>query len=471
MFSLSACLKTLTLLIMKKTILFICFLSNYICHAQDFINNDLTGTVGISSLPLNWLVVPETDPNSLSTSALQSTPDLSNTTGPNQPSGINGNPYSGNTMLTGLNGMNASSGWYWHEGIMQTVSGFSPGCTYDVNFFQTVVKQSNALDQSGSWAVYLDNTLIGITAVSNSNLPFNSNSLAWDFRTLTFTATNASHTIKFLPEDNDNSHELSSTDPNGGLRMGIDSIYITSGLTNPTLTHLGNDTSICENTSIILDATTNGATYSWNDNSTSATLSVNSAGIYWVDITNGCNNTTHRDSITIGINYLPIVDLGNDVEVCENTPVFLDATFPGATYSWNGGSTNSTNTVNQQGIHSVLVTNSCGSATDSVEVIYISCNEPEEKCYVFVPNTFTPDHDGKNDKFGVSTECVFEEFTFTIFNAWGEVIFKSENPLELWSGKYDNMIVKSGTYIWKLDYSLPNNTDVFEQIGHVNVLR
>lgn len=435
--------------------------------AQDFTNHDLNGVIGISNIPFTWSVVPETDPNSLSTSSLQSTPDVTGTSGPNSGAGINGNPYSGSTMVSGLNGSSGSS--YWHEGIMQTVSGFNVGCTYDVNFFQTVVKQTNALDISGSWAVYLDNTLIGISTPSTSNLPYNSNALVWDFRTVSFTATSSTHTIKFLPQDDDNNHLLSSAEINGGLRMGIDSIYIFSYSSGPITTRIGNDTTICENTSLLLNATTLGATYIWDDNSTSATRSINTAGVYWVDITNVCSNNTYRDSIIVSILNLPVVNLGPDVDVCENTAITLDASFPGSTYLWDDGSTLPVNVITLEGLHSVTVTNACGVKTDDIEITYKDCSESE--CYVYIPNSFTLNNDGVNDVFGVVTECIFKEFNFTVFNIWGEVLFSTKDPLTLWDGKYNNETVKTGSYTWKLNYSIPNSSNVFNKAGHLNVLR
>lgn len=189
-------------------------------QGQSFVNGDLNGTIGISAAPTSWGQVPYGDPASQSTGTLQATSDLCNTTGPDAFNGINGNPYSGLTFTSGLHMSNI--GWVWHEGIQQTVTGLTVGTNYTVSFFQTVIKQSNGLDQTGSWAVYRDNTLLGVSTISNGPLPYNSTAHIWDRRTVTFTATSTSHTIKFLPRDND--ADISS--PNEGLRMGIDSVTL-----------------------------------------------------------------------------------------------------------------------------------------------------------------------------------------------------------------------------------------------------
>ena len=133
--------------------------------AQEFTNGELTGVVStISVVPMGWQAVPIFDPNSLANCVNCCTPDLTSTNGPATGFGVNGNAYSGQTFVSGLYYTAGPGGppQIWHEGIQQTVSGFTPGNTYPINFSQAVVKQWNAWDSSGSWAVYADTMLIGI---------------------------------------------------------------------------------------------------------------------------------------------------------------------------------------------------------------------------------------------------------------------------------------------------------------------
>lgn len=188
-------------------------------HAQDFVNGDLNGTVATSSIPTNWSPVPYTDPMNMANAAISATADVTSLTGPVASAGINGNPYSGTTFVTGLNLNNGS--YIYHEGIEQTVSGLTVGATYAISFRQTVTKQSNALDDTGTWAVYRETTLIGQSAPTTSTLPWGSNSRVWELRVLYFTASSTSHTIKFLPTDDDaNIWDVA------GVRMGLDSVRL-----------------------------------------------------------------------------------------------------------------------------------------------------------------------------------------------------------------------------------------------------
>jgi len=289
-------------------------------YAQAFLNSDLNGTVaGSSCLPTSWQNVPDTDPASLASGVSQATSDLTDINGPLASNGIVGNPYSGATFTSGLMGGGGPS-FFWHEGLMQTVSGFVVGCAYGIGFHQTVVKQSNTdyLDTSGAWAVYFDNTLAGVSASTISLLPVSSISKVWEYRVVTFTATATTHTIKFLPADDD--PDQSTNNSLGGLRMGIDSIYILSA----TPSSLGNDTTICQGGNLLLNATATGATYLWQDNSTNPTFNVTQAGTYWVHVTNACN--TFDDTITVAYDTAPILTSSSNLSICKGSAAYPSTT-------------------------------------------------------------------------------------------------------------------------------------------------
>jgi gliding motility-associated-like protein len=67
---------------------------------------------------------------------------------------------------------------------------------------------------------------------------------------------------------------------------------------------------------------------------------------------------------------------------------------------------------------------------------------------LFVPNTFTPDKDGVNDKFGPKGIHMekYEAYEFTIFNSWGEKVFTTDKVSEQWDG--ENGL--QGTYTWSI---------------------
>jgi gliding motility-associated-like protein len=69
---------------------------------------------------------------------------------------------------------------------------------------------------------------------------------------------------------------------------------------------------------------------------------------------------------------------------------------------------------------------------------------------IFIPNAFTPNGDGINDGFGVKGEGI-EDFTLTIFNRWGEIIFESSDPREKWDGSFKQQPCELGNYIYTVN--------------------
>lgn len=337
--------------------------------AQTFINADLDGPlVTTSSIqPFNWTNVPFTDPVCLALEAIRATPDLTDLTGPEMSYGLAGNPYSGNSFISGLHS-EFNPATPYHEGIQQTVTGLTAGEGYLVVFQQTVVKQGNALDTSGSWMVYGDNDLLGISEPSTSDLPFNSLMLVWEERNIGFVAANNSITFKILPWDDDTNQVFSDTDPAGGLRMGIDSIYIIPCGNYQVDFALGNDTMFCQADSLLLDATYSSATYLWQDGSTNATYTANTPGLYWVEVQHACD--TVRDSILIEADPSLVIELGQDTLLCLGVSMLLEVPLVNnSTYLWQDNSTGTQYLVEEPGgIFWVESSNDCGTIRDSIEI-------------------------------------------------------------------------------------------------------
>ncbi len=146
----------------------------------------------------------------------------------------------------------------------------------------------------------------------------------------------------------------------------IDSVNV--GFISAPMVDFGNDTVLCDGQNLLLDATNSDATYLWQDNSTDSTFNVSQTGTYRVEVVNKCGNT--KETIDVSYIFPPLVNLGNDTTLCYGQDVILDASASYATYFWQDGSTDSTFNVTQQGTYWVDVINKCGSATDTIDVIY-----------------------------------------------------------------------------------------------------
>ncbi len=84
-----------------------------------------------------------------------------------------------------------------------------------------------------------------------------------------------------------------------------------------------------------------------------------------------------------------------------------------------------------------------------------------------IPNAFTPDADGVNDKFTLVCDDGFVEITeFQIYNRWGALVHDSVEP---WWGMYKDKPAPSDVYIYRLVYN--NSCEVETLTGEVHLIR
>lgn len=88
---------------------------------------------------------------------------------------------------------------------------------------------------------------------------------------------------------------------------------------------------------------------------------------------------------------------------------------------------------------------------------------------IFIPNSFTPNNDGINDKFGVSITNL-GRYHIQVFNRQGSVVFDSRDALATWDGTYKGSPLPVGTYYYIID-AIGLDGNVIKQAGNVTVLR
>ncbi len=149
-----------------------------------------------------------------------------------------------------------------------------------------------------------------------------------------------------------------------------DSIYV--AYSNIAVLDLGPDQILCDENSLVLDATLPDITsYEWSDGSTNPDLLVTMSGNSSVTVTNseGCQRT---DEISITFAQTPDLTLGADTIVCEGEDLTLiPNTSAPAEWSWQDASAGSTYQVNSEGLYWVMAdfSNGCTGA-DSIYVTY-----------------------------------------------------------------------------------------------------
>ena len=127
---------------------------------------------------------------------------------------------------------------------------------------------------------------------------------------------------------------------------------------------LGEDKIICRGESIVLNAQNDGYIYKWNTGDNSKEIEVNSSGNYQIIVFDdiGCADTS---SMNLTIHELPIVNLGNDQEICEGESIRLNAQNDGFNYKWNTGSNSKEIDVHYSGDYQVVVFDEVGCADTS----------------------------------------------------------------------------------------------------------
>ncbi len=117
--------------------------------------------------------------------------------------------------------------------------------------------------------------------------------------------------------------------------------------------NLGPDITQCNGTLVVLDpgAAAIGNSFLWQDGSANPTFTTTTAGLYWVQVSNG-SGCSRRDSINVTFSAAPSFSLGADTSICARDTLTLNATVPNATsYTWSNGTTGPTIKAFQVGVY------------------------------------------------------------------------------------------------------------------------
>ncbi|MBC8047272.1 MAG: gliding motility-associated C-terminal domain-containing protein, partial [Fimbriimonadaceae bacterium] len=229
---------------------------------------------------------------------------------------------------------------------------------------------------------------------------------------------------------------------------------------------------------VIADAGSGYTNYLWSTGETTQTIFVDSAGIYYVTVTdeNGCTGIS--DPVEVILHYPPEIDAFPDTIYVENgelAQLNVSTTSTGdVTFTWEpiiniscGDCPDPFGIVTDaQEIFTVTGEEfGCVSAPDTIVVINSSTD-------FFVPNVFSPNGDFLNDFFNASSEINYPVFQLQVYNRWGEKVFESNDMLEGWNGLHNGVQQEVGTYMWIINYEKLNRKGVIlRRMGTVILLR
>ncbi len=204
---------------------------------------------------------------------------------------------------------------------------------------------------------------------------------------------------------------------------------------NPVNLKSSPDVVICEKASIQLKATGNTNNFVWVPST-----GLNNPGIYnpvaapaattKYRVVGYSNNICKNDTgyITVVIDPTPTVNAGPDITANSGTDVQLNAIGSSTVtnYFWipalNLNCANCTNpsfVADKTTEFIVTAATKYGCKSSDSITVTVLCN----KGAVYIPNAFTPNGDGKNDRFGISGYGIGKVKRFTVFNRYGQVVF------------------------------------------------
>lgn len=191
-----------------------------------------------------------------------------------------------------------------------------------------------------------------------------------------------------------------------------------------------------------------------------------------VTFSNGCTSNAALSTL-VNISGSPVASFSY-AELGGGQYQFTDLSTGASNWMWSFGDGNTA--TQQNPLHTydlainsgdldveLIVTNSFGCADTTTLRIEV------RDFIIYIPNTFTPNGDGKNDGF-TAYGIGIEKFEMYVFDRWGMLLYTSNNINQPWDGTYKGNQVQIDTYVYKI-----NVVDVFSRqhnyIGHVNVIR
>ena len=233
-----------------------------------------------------------------------------------------------------------------------------------------------------------------------------------------------------------------------------DTVYIHAAA--PEVINIGKDTFICNKDTLLLSAPANFSSYSWFPNYQISTTSSPVTSVFPDTTTTyylhaaknpGC---VSADTITITVYPLPKDFIKHDTAICNNKPLLLEPTSDFSAYLWSTGEITKRIVITAPGVYSLRVTDSKGCTEK--EPVIIS----QKNCLsiVYFPNSFSPNNDGINDLFRPKVYGVIEKFKLTVFNRYGEIVFRTSDAATGWDGKYKSRMQLSHVFTWIAEYQL-----------------
>lgn len=251
---------------------------------------------------------------------------------------------------------------------------------------------------------------------------------------------------------------VSVSDSNGCIYS--DTVSVVAYHPTAPLADLGDDVFVCDTLiPINLGVPPGALNVLWSTNQVSDSIVVNEYGTYWVTLTGLCD-LIDSDTINISAAQSAPGIFPSDTVVCK--PFQLDGGAAFVEWIWQDGSNQRYFTVNATGEYQLIGLTPEGCETRDTINVEFSQLAPGLK----IPNVFSPNGDGPNDRFTYELEHI-AEIDLVIFNRWGTLVYATQSMSDFWDGGG----LPEGTYFYRMRYLGSCDQSWSENKGTVQIMR
>ncbi len=247
-------------------------------------------------------------------------------------------------------------------------------------------------------------------------------------------------------------YTITGTDGSNCSSTAVTNVYVNI---LPTVTANTTATTVCAGSSATLTGL-GASSYLWTGGVINGVGFVPSSTHTYTVIGTDANNCSNTDTTTITVIPLAITTVGliaSATTICSGSSFILTGT-GASSYLWSDGSTTSGITVFNSGAYWVQDNSMQCSNKDSLFISDVNCETEIE-----VPNIFTPNNDGLNDVFKMSTKNV-TTINCKIYNRWGILVSELKTINEVWDGNtIAGLQCTVGVYYLIIDYQDSTGTN------------
>ncbi|MBL7919194.1 MAG: gliding motility-associated C-terminal domain-containing protein [Bacteroidia bacterium] len=189
--------------------------------------------------------------------------------------------------------------------------------------------------------------------------------------------------------------------------------------------------------------------------------------------TNGACSSTSVIALNVSDVVASFIPESNYVEY-PGALTFTNTSVGATEINWDFGngqtSTNQVFTANYEYpgkyLTALVAKNDMGCMDTTYYVVEAGCGKGD----FYMPNTFTPNNDGLNEDYKILGGSCVTQFTGSVFDRWGNEIFKWKEIADTWDGTFKGQAVKEDIYNYLITYTLYNGK-VFTKTGHIAIIR